>query len=443
MKKRTILFLLIAFALILFASCTNDTPDTPAGAGNNAGSTPPGELNMQDWYFFRHYSGGRFGTLGDKSPVKINPVTQTVSFVCMDPLCDHGSDCPLFGPVEIYASGNYLFFNRIHTFYDSDAEYGTRVVRNLYAYDMISGNARKLLEGHELMHMLGGTRNFLYYRAYLPNEDDEDDEFPAYYVIYRANAVSGSIIEISEPFTSILTQSSIFAVIDDRIYWLRSEGSLMLVYATDLDGGNKETVHSIGGYTAEEREFMDDESLIRIGVIMNAFNFGIYNNDHIYYPYISDSRNAEWRDRAIRDNKLYKIPFDLNGEPEFIAESVIHFIPHGDKIYFTTLAENPELIEHNGEQTYNWSGGKVWVMNSDGTDRRLLAETGYNLSDRFSRGFCYFTEAKTINGVDYIAWSILVANEDERVRGINFRTSPNTIIINASTGEWVVLSPPE
>jgi hypothetical protein len=146
----------------------------------------------------------------------------------------------------------------------------------------------------------------------------------------------------------------------------------------------------------------------------------------------------------LRNNRLYKIPFDLSGEPEVIADSVIHFIAHGDKIYFTALADDPELIEHNGEQIYNWSGGKIYVMDNDGANKRLLADTGYNLSESPETSAAgAFAEAKTINGVDYIAWSILVANEDDRLRGVNFVPSSDTIIINASTGEWVVLSVPE
>jgi hypothetical protein len=67
----------------------------------------------------------------------------------------------------------------------------------------------------------------------------------------------------------------------------------------------------------------------------------------------------------------------------------------------------------------------------------LLADTGHNLSD----GGGIF-EAKTIDGVDYIALSFVIVNDDPLWHGGNFRISSDTIIINASTGEWTVLSVP-
>jgi hypothetical protein len=94
-------------------------------------------------------------------------------------------------------------------------------------------------------------------------------------------------------------------------------------------------------------------------------------------------------------------------------------------------------------QTWNWSGGKIYVMNTDGTNQRLLADTGYNLGVGCPTVFInnIFFEAKTIDGIDYIATSFVIVGEG--FGNSAFILSPDTIIINASTGEWTVLSVPE
>jgi hypothetical protein len=437
MKKQIIFCLLLAFALILFISCTNTntsdngaTPDTPANANNPA----PGEIILEDLYFFRFDVVHHHGI----SPIKINPVTQTVSFICTDPLCSHaiGSDCPLEGiTAEVpfyFITGNHLFFSRDGIVREGGRRFGSI---ELLVYDMLNGTLRKLTEytdrpANNLAVM--GYGHYLFYAIAHLNELDNGiiDRF----VYYRADAVTGEIIElplygefISD---SIWDYPMIWEIIEDKIYWWARpspQSRTLYFYTTDLDGGNQEIIEQKDAVLPSEN----------------------YHNGYLYaltttmdMPALSVLVPGSYEElRADMDKRLTRRPSGSHfWEDELIAENVISFRLHGDKIYLMFLEDEPEPVEINGEAVcWNWSGGKIWVMNLDGTDKRLLADTG-NLGVSYG-----FLEVKTINGIDYIAVSFnIIAEDDPLAPSGHWRIpSPDTIIINGSTGEWVVLSAPE
>jgi hypothetical protein len=458
LNKRIILYLLLALVLILFISCSGkDGGETPANINNNTGDNSnnsgnaPREPSMQDWYFFRTYID--FDDNQRTRHVKINPVTQTVTPICIDPLCDHGRDCPLnagfvSGSVQnTYITGNYFFYlaegsGRLA----AEGSNQWQLMTEILVYDMINSTVRKLAEYWDTVTFIGAAENYLYY---VSPRIREDDDMLVNYIIYRADARTGNIIEIGEHLNTRRTHSNfdypnINIIADGKIYWSATAEGRRVLYTTDLDGNNRETLN------------------IRDGMNM-YITHGEYHNGYMYHKgptgdgimiAAEDGREATREEieaaiaeaikqegllseyeqqRRIRDVQLLRSLLGGDGEPEVIAESIIDFVLLSDKIYFTMIEDEPEVIEYNGAQTWNWSGGKVWGMNLDGTGKYLVADTGYNLSG----GASGFFNAKNINGVDYIAWSYT----DFR-RG-SFVPSPNTIIINASTGEWVVLSAPE
>jgi hypothetical protein len=304
----------------------------------------------------------------------------------------------------------------------------------LLVYDMLNGTIRKLAEytdqpPHNISIM--GYGRYLYY--YIPHLNELDNGIMDRFVYYRADAVTGEIIEL--PLHGDYTSDNyweyprIWRAADNKLYWIRSllESRTADFYITDLEGNNKETDESgiLPGFDYHEGyQYL-------AGMLISWEEFEQFDAS-------SYERLRGFRERNLRRRLVGANP----GEPVFfevIAESIVDYILHGDKIYFTRIEDEPEIIEYNGAQIWNWSGGKIWVMNLDGTDKRLLADTGYNFS------FFEFVEAKTINGVDYIAWSFDVPGQmliDGVMADIPI-ASPDTIIINGSTGEWVVLSAPE
>jgi hypothetical protein len=425
MKKIVFLVLLLALVLVLFISCTDkneDSPDAPANINNNTGdnaaNTPPKEMIMQDWYFFRTY------ITEDHSLqyVKINPVSLTVTNVCIDPLCDHGkSGCPLdwglptgaFTPEKIHVSDNYIFYtSAVDMRASATQSFLLENLREIRAYDILNGGVQKLADSWENIHMnlIGAAEGRLYY--FFPQVNEEDDTLVDY-VVYRGDARTGENIQITEPLSY---QPNIFDIIDGKIYW-DSRYEQNYIYTTDLEGKNKETVD--------------------LGSAADYLLDAIYSGGYLYYTV---------HNGAEIDSRLYKIPLGGGKETQLLAGSVIDFVVSDSRIYLTMLEDEPELIEYGGAETYNWSGGKIWSINLDGTDMRLVADTGYNLSRRRLEIWPgAFVGVKTINDVDYIAWSFRVPEEvnfNNRVQYI-FSPSSDTIIINGSTGEWIVLEMPE
>ena len=403
---------------------------------------------MENWYFFRAGGANQAGlngkTIEGYSLFKINPVTKTTSFACLDPLCNHRIECPLFDDMttgEFHIAGNFVFLPVGSV---SESITGERIGGvKLIVYNLIDGNIRQIAEYNLGRLRIAGTiKNYLYYYIDQYSEDDNSIK----YTVCRADAKTGNIIEIplyedySFDETNLIKVNvpRISIIADDKIYWWTSDEKSIVYYMTDLDGSNKQSL-DVG-----ETDF-----LLR----------GIYHNGYVYYgdfkfPSDEGMQLSKYEiERIQRDLKLYRIPIN-GGEPEFIAEHVVAFQPLGDKIYYTVMQENPEYNEYKGEPViingreswaYNWSGGRIYVMNSDGTDQQLLCETEYDLGDGYGYLFTSksFIGAKTINGVDYIAMSFNTISQMPSYVEYDYVVSSDTIIINASTGELTVVSVPE
>jgi hypothetical protein len=474
MKKIIFLICLLALALILFASCRDKNGDAPANANNNGGS--PGEINMENLYFFRSLGGA----------VKINPVSQTVSHVCIDPLCEHGLPCPVYG-ADHYVTGNYIFYKaRGEERYISGTANQWESSTKILVYNMITGVVRELAEHWDYVRFIDATGSYLFYAN--PRANEEDDALVDF-IVYRADARTGNVIEINKSLTDKANHfyPDIYAITGDTIYWY--EWWTTNFYTTDLDGNIKAATTEFKGltdtifegpyhngyahYTLPQNYAPQPPIVLEYDGTEKTFEeaFAEYHqrrNEEVRQRQLQRANMSEYeRERAIWERKLIRVAFDIDNpnieelpvppdhderlpppraeylihNAEFVADSVLNYIFHGDKIYFMAMDDEPELIEYGGAHTWNWSGGKIWVMNLDGTDKRLIADTGYNLNTRWDSLF----DAKTIDGVDYIAVLFVLPERRRTIGGydIFFLPSPDTIIINASTGEWVVLPPPE
>ena len=320
---------------------------------------------------------------------------------------------------------------------------------SLCVYDMMSGSVRQLEKYTDDIWLIGATGGYCYFIMH-----DFDDElyaltgaFSEKSTMYRADAKTGNIVEIpmygdyssyaeNEEDIRSINLPTLWEIIGDKLYWyeFQLEEYKVIHYTTDLDGKNQEFL-----------DFGDD------------FTFSYLNKYHdgyLYYAGVELKMTQEEYEQLPMDerriiantNTLYRIPFG-GGKSEFLADNIYSFVPCGDKIYYLIVEDEPvNLYPGNvGIVSYNLSGGKVYVMNSDGSDKKLLCETGHNLGSGIKESTGGFFEVKKIDGVDYIAFSFYIApleavHEWETPLP---RISPDTIIINGSTGEWTVVSVPE
>ena len=438
--KKIILCALIIFALFAIVSCKDDYTDT--GKETKKTFDENKEIVFENIYFFRAYGQLEGSSLEDnrdlKPPVKINPISKTVTYICTDPLCEHDSyDCPFIYCRSGYVSGNYFFYARGSIGFDRYTLEKSGSL-SLCVYDIKNSSSKKIAEYEDNITFIGGTEDYVYYR--ISQYDDPNASTMVAplselrYVFYRADAKTGNVIELPayNDYRNASGQSSnwdypnLYDIINKKIYWTVYENEKIICYTTDLDGENKEPFD-----LGEKFKYMFEN-------IASCYDSGYFysnnatelSNEHddqltIFESYYSTYAN----------NKLYRLA--LSGvELEIIAERVVSFVPCGNKIYYTVLEDEPEFLGYDETGmwwNWNWSGGKIYVMNSDGSDKKLLCETGYNLATFKLYGA--FFDAKTVKDVDYIVWAFLNGNR-------NF-VSSDTIIINASTGEFTVVSVPE
>ena len=447
--KKIILYIFIFAVLFLVISCKNTEQDKEKDTK---------EIIMEDLYFFRMCDTVE-NDVFKSYKIKINPISKTATYICMDALCDHENiDCPLHGMGNLWVAGNYVFYGKDYLF--NDAQGNKQGSLKLILYDMINGNIKQIAEYYDTLKIVGGTESYLYY--YIP-EYNEEDVTRVDYTFYRADAKTGNIIELFEhtshsEYMSTTNYPNLLAIINDKIYWFEydNDSKERKYYTTDLEGKNKALfdLGVVANKFRDESKIGEDgrididieirkdgkvriDSLIDIKSKIDIGNNYKYANGYLYasvaeFVIFLELSDYE-RNYLLRDGtNLYRKLFLGNEEEELIAEHIIDFFPHGDKIYYIMLEENPVLVEYNGVDSWNWSGGKIYVMNSDGSDKKLLCETGYNLDE--SSNHNSFIDIKTIDGVDYIAWSYSDSTKE---------SDTNTIIINASTGEYTVVFMPE
>jgi len=452
--KKIILCGIIILALFFIVSCKDDT-EQEKNTENNSNPKDNNEIIMEDWYFFRCYNGMPiFDTHSSSfqyvSPVKINPISKNVTYVCLDALCDHynySTDCPFTRSANYLITGNYIFYQKgaISRFQNTGELISDL---SLCVYDMTNGAVRQLAEYKDQFKVIGGADGYCYYFIEQYDHDpiySSEETSSMKYILYRADAKTGKIIEMPlyvnysyEQKNGIaLVYPTIHAIIDKKIYWYcHDENKNMIYYTTDLEGENRVIIDF-----GEHSEYIFSY-------------FGRYYDGYFYYTTFNDFDNLigyEY-ERAFYDKKLYRIAVDGIKESELISESVITYVLCGDKIYYTKADEKAEFIDTKDyyglypESIYNWSGGKIYVMNSDGTDKKLLCETGYNLSLGNGGIFQYgYVDAKTINGIDYVVWSYtgIRKQEGDFMDSYSYAASPDTVIINASTGAFTVVSMPD
>ena len=403
MKK--ILPLCLAVSLLLFSCDSAPSADS---------------RDMSEYYVFRSSDGF---PLSDsvREPVKISPVSGAVTSVCIDPLCPHDSpECPLYGLQSAAVSGNRLYgvWGEITAAKESGERSGHIEIR---AYDMESGEMKKLASYEDDVLLLGANNNSVYYAAVLYEE--ETDGFR--YALFRSDDRKTVELRLTRAYRSgegaVETGDfpSIYAFDGSRILWYAPGETGYEFYATDPDGNTLETFSPSNP------------------AVMN----GQYADGFAYYSVLGKKpENMSETETVVRWMNSREIRRSrLDGREESIlCENVASWILAGGTVYYTVLEEEPETFDFNDTTETNRLGGKIYAVNTDGSGKRLICSLAYDFDLTNTKTFL---GAVTDGGATYLCIAVrdFVPN-DFYPSGYEYGLSPDTLIVVADTGEARLVS---
>ena len=247
--------------------------------------------------------------------VKYHIPTGTASFVCPDPFCNHnmGMDCPFkVAEHNLAAIGNILYYS-----VEVDEQW------HLRSYDGDSMKTEELRTSNGVLNRLFSYNYYLYF-----SESKLVDGSLINTVVYRWDTQNGETetIDCGYPYARIEKIEA------GRIIWEKGDQ----YFSTDLDG-------------EDEREYTP---------ILQR-EWGRY-----VYRWTLDSNG--------RIFNLYRKDLSTNQEI-IVAQNIERCYFYGDKILYFKSAETPRRIStETGKDIIDEWNGNVYIMNSDGTENRLL-----------------------------------------------------------------------
>ena len=136
--------------------------------------------------------------------------------------------------------------------------------------------------------------------------------------------------------------------------------------------------------------------------------------------------------REIRRSRLD------GSEESILCEKAASWILTDDTVYYTVLEEDPETFVFNDVTETNWLGGKIYAMNTDGSDKRLICSLEYDFDLTNTKTFL---GAVTDGDVTYLCIAVRdFLSISFYPSGYEYRLSPNTLIVGAETGEIRLVS---
>lgn len=247
--------------------------------------------------------------------MKYHIPTGTASTVCQDPFCAHETmTCPFAITASSMASiGNMLYFsNRI----DDQTH-----IRSYNGDDM---KLEEIYVSNGVLSKLFTYNYYLYFTEKLPTNVEEEYKTTIYRLDTQSSALE--VIDCGHPLATIEE------VKDSKIIW--KEGNKY--FSTDLDG--------------------DCEDVYELNYCRQWGN----------YMYSWEFADGNYTKMTCKD-------LTTKEEILIFEEDIYSFFFYGDKILYFKPVENPEIWYSDvvGDY-YDTLGGNVYVMNLDGSDKRLL-----------------------------------------------------------------------
>ena len=313
--KRKALLIVLAVLAILLCSCEKQTdrPMKPSYEKITSSVMEDGTIDIGTIAGDYIYSVTRFDSYN--LLMKYHIPTGTASTVCQDPFCTHSNmTCPFaIAPRNMASIGNVLYFTE-----NSDDQ------THIRSYNGDDMKIEEIYVSNGVLSKLFTYNYYLYFSEKLPTGVEEEYKT----TIYRLDTQSGRFdtIDCGHPFATI------YEVKDSKIIWQEGNG----YFSTDLDG--------------------DCEDVFEFNYCQQWGNF-------LYKWEFADGNYKKMTRK------------DLTTKEEFLVfeEDVYSFFFYGDKILYFKPVENPKVWHSDATgDFYDTLGGNVYVMNMDGSDKRLL-----------------------------------------------------------------------
>lgn len=247
--------------------------------------------------------------------LKYHIPTGTASTVCQDPFCTHNTmTCPFaVASLSMASVGNVLYFTRRI----DDQTY-------IYSYNGDDMQLEEIYVSNGVVSLPFTYNYYLYFTEKLPTHVENAYET----TIYRLDTQSGRFdtIDCGHPYATI------YEIKDNKIIW--KEGNNY--FTTDLDG--------------------DCEDIYELNHCRQWGN----------YRYSWEFADGNYKKMTRKD-------LTTKEEILIFEEDVYSFFFYGDKILYFKPVEDPEVWYSDAwGDCYDELGGNVYVMNLDGSDKRLL-----------------------------------------------------------------------
>ena len=310
MKRK---FLLIALSLlcILLCSCEQKQPRPERPTFEKITSSEPEYGEIETGTVAGDYV---YRIIDARILIKYHIPTGTASFVCPDPFCNHnmGMDCPFkVAEHNLAAIGNILYYS-----VEVDEQW------HLRSYDGDSMKTEELRTSNGVLNRLFSYNYYLYFSESKLVDGNLSDT-----VVYRWDTQSGK----TETIDCGYPNARIDFIELGRIVWKQGD----TLFSTNLDGD-------------DEREYNQT-----------------YQHEWGKYVY-------RWVFDGTKFAALYRK--DLTTNKEILLErDIAFFFFYGDKVLYFKKLQTPRIIDtETGKKMKDEYGGNVYIMNSDGTENRLL-----------------------------------------------------------------------
>ena len=349
-----------------------------------------------------------FSQTADGTPMKTMLSTGKRAAVCIDPLCDHGGDCPLSACGDWLVSGDEFIFVKGSLSVDRNTGERSGTVE-LLAYNMTSGGVVQLDRRNDALMPLGTYDRYVFFSA-----AERDDADKSVFRVYRADLKSRKVITLplgefasgENVDTSLIP--AVWTVADGRIYWYSPGENGYEYFTTDLSGKDR-------------RALVSDEPSLMNGVYRDGF---AYFTERVSEKAFSECADQLERLRWMNEKRLCRVDLST-GEKTIISENAADYIVTDDGIFFVSVEPEPRGFTKNGETYYDLFGGKVY--RSDGVTAGLFRELEYDLSvDAFAGARDGYLALRFMDDLpnDYYAG------------GCDYTTSDKLIIIGTRDGAF-------
>jgi hypothetical protein len=328
------IILIICLALIGCSDSSIDPPEEDIKANSDI------TTDYSSYYIFDLWNG---------KLLKYNVLTGTATSAHLDPLCDHNhADCPVsLITGQIAVSGNFVYFVKNDWERDASGRSTGSMRSYLYQYDYINDRLALVIPDFSVSNF-AVVGDYIYSHNYtLLENGDTGLEFLRHDI---KTGVTTVLIDAEEA-ENMLRLPLFCRLSGDRAYW----------YIIDETG--------MHGYsTAYDYSDMQSESLAMVGIVQGDYAYIPERNYELTYPveYYKWFSSSLYRE-SLNDGSRILLSDHLS---VFSIEddNIIYFVPVKDPKVTYESTTNPNHIYHDNYE------GKIYIMNTDGSNKRLLCE---------------------------------------------------------------------